>query len=255
VDHAGFLELVADQWPYDVHGFPMFILYKLLKHIKGPLRALNKLHYSHISERVARAEVALDTHQTLFSNDWDNAHFNAVDKHLRQDLLHLKEAERLFFSQKLKCNFLKECDKGTSFFHALMNRKHWRNYIPTIQRHDGTITTSTLETLSLDVNIVQHGPILDDASHASLLAPVSDLDIKNALFSIDEAKAPGPDGFSSSFVKKVWHVIGGDFCTAVRDFFESGALLKQINHSIITLIPKSANTTSLQTFVRFHVVM
>jgi hypothetical protein len=23
-----------------------------------------------------------------------------------------------------------------------MNRKHWRNYIPVIQRHDGTITTS-----------------------------------------------------------------------------------------------------------------
>ena len=34
----------------------------------------------------------------------------------------------------------------------------------------------------------------------------------------------------------------------MRDFFESGALLKQINHSIITLIPKSANTTSVSDF-------
>ncbi|KAJ6856768.1 hypothetical protein NC651_038440 [Populus alba x Populus x berolinensis] len=261
---AFFTRQLMAHWTYSVYGPPMFILCKRLKNLKRPLRDLNKLHYSHISERVARAEAAVDTHQTL--HDRDNIHLQAVDKQLRQGLLRLKEAERLFFSQKLKCNFLKECDKGSSFFHSLMNRKHRQSCIPAIQRNDGTVTTSidevgaafvdfymqllgsSKETLPLDSNVVQHGPILDDASHASLLAPVTDLEIKNALFAIDDDKAPGPDGFSSCFFKKAWNVIGGDFCAAVRDFFVSGALLKQINHSIITLIPKSANTTLASDF-------
>ncbi|KAJ6854931.1 hypothetical protein NC651_039789 [Populus alba x Populus x berolinensis] len=97
-NHATFLELVAAHWTYSVYGSPMFILCKRLKNLKRPLRDLNKLHYSHISERVARAETALDTHQTLLSHDRDNIHLQAVDKQLRQGLLRLKEAERLFFS-------------------------------------------------------------------------------------------------------------------------------------------------------------
>ena len=104
------------------------------------------------------------------------------------------------------------------------------------------------DTLLLDVDVIQHGPCLDAASHASLLAPVSDLDIKNALFDIDDGKAPGPDGYSSCFFKKSWVVIHENFCLAVRDFFQSGAMLKQINHYIIALIPKSANTSSASDF-------
>jgi mannosylglycoprotein endo-beta-mannosidase len=103
-------------------------------------------------------------------------------------------------------------------------------------------------TLPLDVNVIQHGPCLDTASISSLLAPVSDADIKHALFAIADDKAPGPDGFSSCFFKKSWDVVGQDFCLAMRDFFESGALLKQINHCIIALIPKSANASSTSDF-------
>jgi mannosylglycoprotein endo-beta-mannosidase len=244
----------------------MFILCKRLKHFKGPLRELNNLHYSHISERVARAEATLDAHQALFSNDRGNTLLHEEDMQLRQNLLHLKAAKQPFFSQKLKCKFFKESDKDTSFFHALMNRKHGQNFIPAIQRSNGSLTSSmdeigavfvdyysqflgtSKDTLSLDVNVIQQGPCLDTASNSSLLAPVSDADIKNALFTIDDDKALGPDGFSSCFFKKSWDIVGQDFCRDVRDFFESGALLKQINHCIIALIPKSANATSASDF-------
>jgi len=61
-------------------------------------------------------------------------------------------------------------------------------------------------------------------------------------------KPQGPDGFSSCFFKKSWDVVGQDFYLAVRDFFELGALLKQINHCIIALIPKSTNASSASDF-------
>jgi hypothetical protein len=50
------------------------------------------------------------------------------------------------------------------------------------------------------------------------------------------------------FFKKSWDVLGGDFCLVVRDFFELGAMLKHINHSITALIPKSTNTSSALDF-------
>ena len=42
--------------------------------------------------------------------------------------------------------------------------------------------------------------------------------------------------------------MGGDFCLDIRDFFATGDLLRQINHSIIALIPKSAHVSSATDF-------
>nr|GEU32224.1 hypothetical protein [Tanacetum cinerariifolium] len=47
-----------------------------------------------------------------------------------------------------------------------------------------------------------------------------------------------PDSFSAAFFKKAWDVVGGDITCAIRDFFSNGKLLKELNHTIISLIPK-----------------
>ncbi|GJW61845.1 copia protein [Tanacetum coccineum] len=47
-----------------------------------------------------------------------------------------------------------------------------------------------------------------------------------------------PDGFSSSFFKKAWNVIGPDICKAVKEFFNSGKMLGELNATLISLIPK-----------------
>jgi hypothetical protein len=49
-NHDSFLELVADKWNLYVQGSLMFILCKKLKHLKGYMKELNKLHFSHISK-------------------------------------------------------------------------------------------------------------------------------------------------------------------------------------------------------------
>ena len=67
----------------------------------------------------------------------------------------------------------------------------------------------------------------------------SDDEIKNALFSIPDDKSPGIDGYSSYFFKKSWNILGMDLIDAIKDFFRSGKLLKEINVTAITLIPKA----------------
>nr|GFA97345.1 RNA-directed DNA polymerase, eukaryota, reverse transcriptase zinc-binding domain protein [Tanacetum cinerariifolium] len=49
---------------------------------------------------------------------------------------------------------------------------------------------------------------------------------------------PGPDGFTAAFFKDTWDMIGVDVIKAVKEFFTNGRLLKELNHTIIALIPK-----------------
>ncbi|KAL2235617.1 UNVERIFIED_CONTAM: hypothetical protein Sindi_1293900 [Sesamum indicum] len=67
--------------------------------------------------------------------------------------------------------------------------------------------------------------------------PFSLEDVKQAIFDIAEDKAPGPDGFSSGFIKAAWPVVGTEVTRAVLDFFTMGKLLKQ-NTTLLALIPK-----------------
>ncbi|GKG23732.1 hypothetical protein Tco_0391768, partial [Tanacetum coccineum] len=66
----------------------------------------------------------------------------------------------------------------------------------------------------------------------------SDEEMKAAMFSIGDDKAPGLDGYTSAFFKKGWDIVGNDVCRAVSDFFNNGQILKEINHTFISLIPK-----------------
>ncbi|KAL0449242.1 UNVERIFIED_CONTAM: LINE-1 retrotransposable element O protein [Sesamum latifolium] len=73
---------------------------------------------------------------------------------------------------------------------------------------------------------------------ARLTRPVSREDIKLAFFDIAEDKSPGPDGYSASFYKAAWPVIGDKVTRAVMEFFINGRLLKQINATLLVFIPK-----------------
>ncbi|KAK4380914.1 hypothetical protein Sango_3020500 [Sesamum angolense] len=69
-------------------------------------------------------------------------------------------------------------------------------------------------------------------------AAVTQTEIKEAIFDIDEDSAPGPDGYTSAFFKAAWPVVGEDISEAVNEFFRTGRLLKQINATLLVLIPK-----------------
>ncbi|KAL9665702.1 hypothetical protein QQ045_000021 [Rhodiola kirilowii] len=49
----------------------------------------------------------------------------------------------------------------------------------------------------------------------------------------------GPDGFSSSFFKSNWRILGKELCEAVRHCLRHNALPKGVNAAYIALIPKS----------------
>lgn len=63
-------------------------------------------------------------------------------------------------------------------------------------------------------------------------------ELKEALWSIPGQKSPSPYGFRSYFYKDSKEIVGNDVTVAIMDFFNPGKLLKEVNNSILTLIPK-----------------
>ncbi|XP_020243132.1 uncharacterized protein LOC109821353 [Asparagus officinalis] len=87
---------------------------------------------------------------------------------------------------------------------------------------------SAVVTIPPDMDIINSGPILNTAQARELSRPVTRDEIKSAIFSMAEDKAPGPDGYNVSFFKSAWTVIGEEVIEAIEEFFSSGKLLGMV---------------------------
>ncbi|KAL9244375.1 hypothetical protein vseg_018156 [Gypsophila vaccaria] len=103
-------------------------------------------------------------------------------------------------------------------------------------------------TTKIHTSIMNCGHKCDDEMAQWLLSPVTGEEIKNAMFSIPDNKSPGPDGFTSKFFKDAWTEIGADVIDVVKDFFINRRLLKQINATLLTLIPKCDRPQTVKHF-------
>ena len=61
-------------------------------------------------------------------------------------------------------------------------------------------------------------------------------------------KAPGPNGIHVFFFQNFWGIVKTDVCNAVQAFFHSGSLLKVLNQTFITFIPKIPNFEEVSHF-------
>ncbi|XP_017630561.1 uncharacterized protein LOC108473488 [Gossypium arboreum] len=78
--------------------------------------------------------------------------------------------------------------------------------------------------------------------------PFSREEIREAVWSCEESKAPGPDGFNMCFFRKYWNTIKEDLFRMMSDFYRSGKLERSINSSFITLISKMENSSEIADF-------
>ena len=169
--------------------------------------------------------------------------------------------EECFLKQKAKVEWLSAGDANTRFFHKCVQSRNARNKISSILDAQGNqfegdqVSTAFLthytNFLGMDYQVedFDFGDLcantLNALSANHMVRSVTRDEVKKAMFSIGENKAPGPDGYTSAFFKHSWDVVGDQVTNAVLDFFENGQMLKQINHTIIALIPKKDSPNSV----------
>ncbi|GJZ66902.1 hypothetical protein Tco_0630142 [Tanacetum coccineum] len=81
-----------------------------------------------------------------------------------------------------------------------------------------------------------------------MVNPVTTQEVKEAIFSMGNDKSPGPDGYTACFFKESWDIMASDVILAVQEFFVNGKLLKELNHTIIALIPKVASPSRINDY-------
>lgn len=246
----------------------MFILYVKLKLVKAKLKSLNKESYSDISTRTASAREALNAMQEAFHLDPFNLDLAAKERECINTFLNLHLQEESFYKQKSRIKWLEEGDLNTKFFHHSVNKRHLLNRILSLRDDAGNtvqeppliqqLVVSHLRDLLAAANHNTLPSIHDirlvipcalyDSQILLLSNPVSEVEIRDSLFSLATGKAPGPDGFGVEFFRHCWDIVGPTVTSAVLDFFNTGELLKEPNNTILTLVPKCPNATTINDF-------
>ena len=66
-------------------------------------------------------------------------------------------------------------------------------------------------------------------------------EIKEVTFQLGSWKAPSPDGIPAMLFQKCWDTMGQTVIQATLSFLKIGNILKELNNTFITLVPKSLN--------------
>src|SRR4051812_5169543 len=73
-------------------------------------------------------------------------------------------------------------------------------------------------------------------------------EIGDALFQIGPLKAPGGDGLPARFFQRNWATVKDDVIAVVQNFFAYGVMPEGINDTIIVLIPKGKDQSTMKDF-------
>lgn len=266
--HPEFNEIVSQVWNAPGNGVPMYKLVSKLKDLKCRLKQLNKDYFSNISARTLDARKMMEATQAELQLNPFSADLAEVEKSQRCTFAELRASEESFFRQKSRIRWLREGDRNTKFFHQYVNKRHLRNRVLSVLDSSGNILTESrlvqrrfveffedllkpqgeiIRPSSEDLReVIQHPLSFDQA--ALLAQPVTKMEIRNTIFSMPKGKAPGPDGFTAEFFKENWDTVGPLVTTAVLDFFNSGKLLREVNNTILVMVPKVLNATSVEDY-------
>ncbi|KAL2248030.1 UNVERIFIED_CONTAM: hypothetical protein Sindi_2655300 [Sesamum indicum] len=220
-----FIPSVQQVWQHNIIGAPMYAVTRKLKALKQVFREQRR-NKGDLSHNVQLAKGFLEMAQLLVSSNRHDELLLQLEHCCRFILAKAAKLEQSILQQRAKMQWMKGGDQCSRvFFRKIAQRRSARRILQINDDHGATHTEPQETPMSEeDVN--------------SLLLPFTPADVKQAVFDIAEDKAPGPDGYSSGFFKAAWPIVGQEVTSAVLDFFNTGRLLKQINTTLLALIPK-----------------
>ncbi|GJX05019.1 hypothetical protein Tco_0190935, partial [Tanacetum coccineum] len=81
-----------------------------------------------------------------------------------------------------------------------------------------------------------------------MIRTVSSQEINDTLFSMGDDKSMEPDGYTTEFFKEARDILVDDVIKSVQEFFTNGILLKELNHTIISFVPKVGSPSRINDY-------
>ncbi|XP_074290547.1 uncharacterized protein LOC141617262 [Silene latifolia] len=214
-----FKHIVTKHWNVGIYGTPMYTAVKRMKAMKSDLKKLNRNNF-HDNEKNAHIMLlSLHSLQAELRTQPQDVHLIEAERKAADGDRQLQEARNAFLLQKSKAQWLEEGDDNTTYFHSVLKKRRAANKVVQIEDANGRVLNQVQDIneafesyyknlLGMSNNVkrvhiptVRKGKILNAAYITSLNQPVTREEIK-------------------------------------QDFFHSSKLLKQVNNTTLTLIPK-----------------
>ncbi|XP_074316286.1 uncharacterized protein LOC141652637 [Silene latifolia] len=236
------------------------------KLLKPDLKTPNRNLFSDVERNAEIAyTILVECQRKLQANPRDLILMD-IEYQAKESYLLLAQARDDYLRQKSKCQWAKDGDTNSAMFHKVIKSRQIQNKVLRVEDHMGRTCTKTDDIIQAFVNfyeqllgsnasttgfyshIIEKGSKVGNDDWDALCQVPSPDEIKQVLFSIPDDKSPRPDGYTSYFFKASWSIIQSDICKAVRDFFLSGQILKQLNNTNLVLLPKTENPVSVKEF-------
>jgi hypothetical protein len=185
----------------------------------------------------------------------------------RDQLTRLLRDEEIKYYQHAKATNSMLGDNNTRYFQMIVNGKHRKKRIFSLDDNEkGEIegqanlkayTTHFYKDLfgpteensfTLDESLRDDIPQVTTSENEFLIAPFTELEIRNAVFDMEHNKAPGPDGFPAEFYQNFWEIIKGDLMQMFLDLHAGVLPLFSLNFDVITLLPKVQEANMIQQY-------
>ena len=259
--NSGCSDTMLRAWQADQQGTPMFKVTKKLKKCKKMLKSWSKEHFGSFKSQIAKKKELLWKAGELAAKGGE---YEPVVT-LRRDLNVLLDKESRMWRQRARTQSLAKGDKNTKYFHAVATQRKRKKFIKGIQDDEGVWQSEEEVVSSIfvdfytrlftssnvhDIDRVLEGvnKVVFDSMNTDLLMPYSKEEVDVAIKQMAPLKAPSLDGMPPIFYQSFWQNVGPEVSNTILSCLNSETLLKSINHTFITLIPKVCNTESVTEF-------
>ncbi|XP_028551195.1 uncharacterized protein LOC110112690 [Dendrobium catenatum] len=185
-------------------------------------------------------------------------------KNINDELAPLQAKWNSWITQRAKVLWLTHGEDDLGFLYAKFRSRNNKNSIKEITTSEGHFTNFK----DISHAIVKHFESLFNNAHSDLelplnippgnlvppnfldmlVAPLSFLEVKSAVFDGNENSAPGPDGYTYAFYIKSWHLLGLQVFNVVNNFFTTSSLPRGVKDTAIALIPKCSHASNINDF-------
>lgn len=265
--HPQFQGIVKEEWARQIEGCRTFQVVSKLKALKQKLRGLHTTDFRNIMQEVDKDRAELQRVQMMLQQRPMDDDLQMLEKEVCMRFKRSSYLAETMLIQRSKATWIKLGDDNTKYFHSILKQKKLVQAITQLQDENHQIQHEPGEIAAIFGRFYQkllgetggqrkrayegflkNGYTLSVTQQLELLQNYTRKDVKEAMFNINKIKSPGPDGYGSGFFRDTWGITGEDISEAVLEFFRNGILLKELNATVITLIPKITNPENASQF-------
>ena len=169
---------------------------------------------------------------------------------LRSCILWLKGGDqntKLFQNQcrdRQRWNTMREHknEDGTTIIGQAAISTEVRNFFENLYNDEEYVSQDCMEEMVRDIPA-----LISPEESLQLESPISEEEVKKAIWSLHPDKSLGPNGFPVRFYRMCWHFIKKDLICLIS-WMSKGRMGGETNSTFLALIPKESNPTTIKRF-------